>query len=160
MDGNTKAMPRLAFSIEANKSLQSHFNFALVGDVLHLVTYKKTTSKNEKNEDVVAFVPQSSTPIADNIGSFKETEEIVGHLRWTIDQLKRKVIVMQSAAITGQLEAVKTDKATLALEEAAKVAALAAANPAPPVTAPDAVDVPILQPQVEVGASITDDNQE
>ena len=129
MSGVNKS-PELLFAIAANTGIQTHFGFVLVGSTLNLVVYKKTVTAGagEEGKDKIEFVPQSTIPIAENLKDSKEMLEIVKHLRWTFDQLKKKEMVTRSAAIDSQLAEIAKAVAAQTAGEQATVSQLAGDN--------------------------------
>ena len=125
-----KKSPELIFAIDANSGIQTHFSFMLIGATLNLVVWKKTISvgTGPEGKDEVKFIPQNTIPIAENLKDSKEMLEVVKHLRWTFDQLKKKEMVTREAAINSQLAEVAKAIAAQTAGEQATVSQLAGGN--------------------------------
>lgn len=120
----TKNTPVMPFSIDHNNGMQVHIGFELNGTDLFLLVYNKTITPVD-GKDTVAFVPVGKIGVG-SYTSFKELEENVGHIRWSIDQMKRKLIVVNQTAINAQITSVLAERKAVADAEAAKAAALKA----------------------------------
>jgi len=140
MDEKTNALPVIRLSAETG-TRPLHFVFTVDGNILYSIVEKRTVvgGQKEGEEKTFSYVEQSKTSLG-KVSSIEEMEEkILGHMRWCIDQAKRKLIPAQRAAIQAAIEAGNLADATLAAKTAAQAAPPAPA-PTPDTIAPAPAD--------------------